>query len=115
MTTDGAVRAIVGGRDYADSTFNRATQARRQAGSAFKPIVYLAAFEAGLEPTTMRTDKPIEIDGYAPENYGRSFAGRMTLRRALIRSVNTIAVQLLSEVSPEKVIRPRAVWASSRH
>jgi penicillin-binding protein 1A len=104
MSLDGAVRAVVGGRDYAESAFNRATQARRQAGSAFKPIVYLAAFEAGLEPSTIRTDKPIQIADYKPENYGHSYSGPITLRRALIRSVNTVAVQLLTEVSAERVI-----------
>jgi penicillin-binding protein 1A len=104
MRTDGAVLAIVGGRDYADSAFNRATQARRQAGSAFKPFVYLTAFEDGLEPFTIRNDRPITVDDYKPENYGRSYEGPMTLHRALVRSVNTIAVQLLTEVSAESVI-----------
>jgi penicillin-binding protein 1A len=104
MDTTGAVRALVGGRNYADSTFNRATQARRQPGSAFKPFVYLAAFEHGMGPYSERTDKPIRIGDYTPENYGRSYGGRMTLRRALVRSVNTVAVQLLDEVSAETVI-----------
>jgi penicillin-binding protein 1A len=105
MSPDGAVRAIIGGRDYTESPFNRATQAHRQPGSAFKPFVYLAAMESGLFPYTVRTDEPITIDGYSPENYSRSYSGAMTLHDALVRSINTIAVQVCVEVGPQNVVQ----------
>lgn len=105
MTPDGAVRAMVGGRSYNESQFNRAVQARRQPGSAFKPFVYLAAIEAGMSPETVRVDAPILIDEWSPENYGREFEGPMTLHNALTRSVNTIAVQVSEEVGRKQVIR----------
>jgi membrane peptidoglycan carboxypeptidase len=97
------VRAIIGGRDYSESPFNRATQARRQPGSAFKPFVYLAAFERGLGPHTLRSDEPVDFGGYMPANYGRNHSGAMSLHQALVRSVNTIAVQLGMEVGPSTV------------
>jgi len=90
----GAVRALVGGRSYADSQFNRAVQARRQPGSAFKPFVYAAALEAGLSPATVREDQPLDLAGWSPENFGGGFRGRVTLRDALKRSINTVAAQL---------------------
>src|SRR5205085_320492 len=73
MTPDGALRALVGGKSYADSQFNRAVAARRQPGSAFKPFVYLTAIERGLTPDTIRDDKPIAVKGWRPENYGREY------------------------------------------
>ena len=76
MTPTGAVRALVGGRSYAESQFNRAVAARRQPGSAFKPFVYLTALERGLAPDTVRDDKPIAIKGWRPENYSREYYGR---------------------------------------
>src|SRR5690606_14248178 len=91
MTPDGAVRAMVGGRSYAQSQFNRAVQALRQPGSAFKPIVYLTAMEHGLTPETMRVDRPVSYGGWAPANYSGRFEGPMTLREALSKSVNTVA------------------------
>jgi penicillin-binding protein 1A len=104
MERDGAVRAIVGGRDYADSAFNRATRARRQPGSAFKPFVYLTAFEAGLDTNSLRSDEPMDFGGgYMPANYHNRHSGLMTLHRALVHSVNTIAVQLCMEVGPATV------------
>ena len=79
MTPDGAVRAMVGGRNYAESQFNRAVAAKRQPGSAFKPFVYLTALEHGLTPDTVREDKPIAIKGWRPENYGHEYYGPVTL------------------------------------
>jgi penicillin-binding protein 1A len=105
MTPQGAVRALVGGRDYAKSQFNRAVSAKRQPGSAFKPFVYLTALERGLTPDTVREDKPIRIKGWAPENYGHEYHGPVTLTQALALSLNTVAVRLTMEVGPSAVIR----------
>ena len=79
MTPQGAVRALVGGRNYAESQFNRAVAAKRQPGSAFKPFVYLTALERGLTPDTMREDKPIDVKGWKPENYSREYFGPVSL------------------------------------
>lgn len=105
MTPDGAVRAMVGGRNYRNSQFNRAVYGERQPGSAFKPVVYLAAMERGLTPDTLRVDAPIVVDGWRPSNYSETHAGVMTLTEALARSVNTVAVQVSEEVGRETVIR----------
>jgi len=105
MTPDGTVRAMVGGRNYAESQFNRAVAARRQPGSAFKPFVYLTAIERGLLPSTVRDDKPISIKGWRPENYSREYHGPVTLQQALAYSLNTIAVQLAMEFGPTAVVR----------
>jgi penicillin-binding protein 1A len=95
MDPDGAVRAIVGGRDYGASQFNRATASLRQPGSSFKPYVYAAAMSAGLyKPTTVVTDRPVCIGNWCPNNYGRSYAGSMPLTVALAKSINTIPVQM---------------------
>lgn len=104
MAPDGAVRAMIGGRDYAASPFNRATRALRQPGSAFKLFVYLAALEAGLTPDTTMVDAPVEIAGYRPSNLDPGYAGEMTLTTAFARSVNTIAVRLLARVGARKVV-----------
>lgn len=104
MRPDGAVRAIVGGRNYADSQFNRATTAKRQPGSSFKPFVYLAALERGLTPDDVRQDAPITIKGWSPENYSRDYRGPVTLRDALALSLNTVAVRLCLEVGPKAVV-----------
>ncbi|MGE3247695.1 MAG: transglycosylase domain-containing protein [Beijerinckiaceae bacterium] len=99
MDTTGAVRAIVGGRDYGDSQFNRATDALRQPGSSFKPFVYATALLTGrFTPDTMVTDSPICLGNWCPKNYGGRFAGRLPLRNALARSLNTVAVKLSVEV-----------------
>lgn len=103
MDGTGAVRAVVGGRDYAESQFNRATDARRQPGSAFKPIVYLAALEAGRTPESVRQDAPVKIGNWTPENYDRKYRGPVTLREALSASLNTIAAQLVMEIGPKTV------------
>lgn len=104
MTPDGAVRAMVGGRSYAKSQFNRATQARRQPGSAFKPVVYLAALEYGLTPDTMRLDAPITVEGWSPSNYSDDHQGAVTLTQAMARSINTVTVRVSEEVGRERVI-----------
>lgn len=103
MDLQGRVRAIVGGRDYTASQFNRAVQARRQPGSAFKPVVFAAAFEAGMEPATAFNDEPIEIEGWSPENYGGDYRGRITIADALKRSINTVAAQAGAAVGADAV------------
>jgi penicillin-binding protein 1A len=104
MHPDGAVAALIGGTDYASSVFNRATQARRQPGSAFKPFVYLAALEDGISPWDTREDVPVDINGYRPGNFGNNEYGTLTLADALAHSVNTITVNLAQEVGIPKVI-----------
>ena len=95
MEVDGAVRAMVGGRDYGASQFNRATDALRQPGSSFKAYVYAAALSTGnFKPTTVVRDEPICLGNWCPQNYSKSFAGAMTLTQALTRSINTIPVRL---------------------
>lgn len=91
---DGAVRAMVGGRDYTASQFNRATDALRQPGSSFKPYVYAAALESGMNPNTTVVDGPVCIGNWCPHNYSGGYAGSMSLAQALTRSINTIAVKL---------------------
>lgn len=102
---DGAVRALIGGRNYADSQFNRAIAAKRQPGSAFKPFVYLTALERGLTPDSVREDAPINVRGWRPENYSREYFGPVTLTKALALSLNTVAVRLGLEVGPAAVIK----------
>ncbi len=104
LAPDGAVRAMVGGRDYRHSQFNRATQARRQPGSAFKPFVYLAALESGMKPGDMINDAPLTIDGWSPRNYDGKYAGPVTLKEALVRSLNTVAVRIAERVGRDKVV-----------
>ena len=103
MAPDGAIRAMVGGRSYGDSQFNRAVQARRQTGSAFKLFVYLAALEAGLTPETVMRDSPVTLDGWSPQNYEKGYQGEMTLETAFAHSVNTIAVKLSERINRTKV------------
>jgi penicillin-binding protein 1A len=91
---EGAVRAMVGGRNYAASQFNRATDALRQPGSSFKPYVYATAFAGGMRPTTTVVDQPICLGNWCPQNYGRSFAGTVTLAQAMTHSINTVPVRL---------------------
>jgi penicillin-binding protein 1A len=105
MTPDGAVRAMVGGRNYADSQYNRAVTAKRQPGSAFKPFVFLTAIEAGLTPETIRQDAPLDVKGWKPENYGHEYFGSVTLTQALAMSLNTVAVRLALEVGAKNVAR----------
>ena len=91
---DGAVRAMVGGRDYVDSIYNRATQAERQPGSSWKLFVYLAALESGMKPTDTIVDEPVTIDGWTPRNSTRTNAGPVSLREAFSRSINTISAKI---------------------
>ena len=95
---DGAVRAMVGGKDYVNSIYNRATQAERQPGSAFKLFVYLAALESGMKPTDTVVDEPVTIDGWTPRNASRSNLGPVTLREAFSRSINTISAKIGAQV-----------------
>lgn len=97
LENDGSVRAIVGGRDYGASQFNRATRAQRQVGSSFKPYVYAAAMENGFEPNSVISDGPICWGNWCPKNYGRSYSGRVTLASALARSINTVPVRLAKD------------------
>ncbi|MBB3571331.1 transglycosylase domain-containing protein [Rhizobium sp. BK491] len=101
----GAIRALVGGRDYAQSQFNRAVTAKRQPGSAFKPFVYTAALEMGLTPNSIRNDMPVKIGNWAPENYEQRYSGPVTLATAIAHSLNTVAAQLVAEVGPDQVIK----------
>src|ERR1700675_518139 len=105
MTPEGAVRAMVGGKNYAESQFNRAVAAKRQPGSAFKPFVYLTALEHGLTPDTVREDRPIALKGWKPENYGHQYLGPVTLTQALAQSLNTVSVRLTLEFGPTAVVR----------
>ncbi len=105
MTPDGAVRALVGGRNYTESQFNRAVAAKRQPGSAFKPFVYLTALERGLTPDSVREDRPLDVKGWRPENYNHEYFGPVTLTRALAQSLNTVAVRLTLELGPQSVVR----------
>jgi len=98
MKPDGAVAALIGGRDYDGSVFNRATLAHRQPGSAFKPFVYLAAVENGISPWDVRDDGPVDIDGWQPTNYGGREYGTVTIADALAHSINTITAGLAQEV-----------------
>jgi penicillin-binding protein 1A len=104
MKPDGAVSALIGGVDYRDSVFNRATQAHRQPGSAFKPFVYLAALESGLSPWETRDDVAVDIGGYRPTNFGGKYYGTLTLADALAHSVNTITVNLAQEIGVKNVV-----------
>ncbi len=103
LDRDGAVRAMVGGRDYVSSIYNRATQAARQPGSAFKLFVYLTALEAGYEPTTVVQDAPITVGNWTPRNDSGRFAGAVNLRQALAFSINTVAVRLSQDTGTRAV------------
>jgi penicillin-binding protein 1A len=107
MSPQGAVRAMVGGADYGKSQFNRATQALRQPGSAFKPIVYLAGLDAGLTPESKLLDAPVRLGNFSPANYDGKYYGLVTLTDALARSLNTVAVRVLERAGVDRVVR----WA----
>ena len=104
MTPDGAILAMVGGRDYNESQFNRATQARRQPGSLFKAFVYLTALRKGYTPDSVIVDHPISVGDWEPENYGDRYFGPVTLRTAFAHSLNSVAVQLAQAVGIQNVI-----------
>ncbi len=103
MTPDGAVRAIVGGHGSGVGQFNRATQAKRQTGSAFKPVVYAAALEAGMGPLDIVVDEPLRIGNWAPENYDSRYRGAVTLTEALASSINTVAVRVSERAGQDRV------------
>jgi 1A family penicillin-binding protein len=104
MAPDGAILAMVGGRDYTESQFNRVTQARRQPGSLFKIVVYLAALNAGFKPDSVMVDKPVQIEDWQPRNYDGQFRGPVTLKTAFSQSINTVAAQLAQAVGMDKVV-----------
>ena len=104
LSPDGAVRAMVGGRDYATSEFNRATQSLRQPGSAFKAFVFLAGFEHGLTPDSPMFDGPIKIGNWAPRNYENGYNGDVTVREAFARSLNSVAVQVSERIGRSNVV-----------
>jgi penicillin-binding protein 1A len=95
---------MIGGRNYADSQFNRAVQAQRQPGSSFKPILYLAAVESGIGPDQVFDDHPINIAGWSPENFDRKYLGPVTLREAVAESINTVAVQVAQKIGVPKIL-----------
>lgn len=104
LSPDGAVQVMAGGRSYRASQFNRAVQAKRQPGSAFKPFVYLAALEDGLLPTDTVEDAPINIDGWRPNNFSGEFEGPVSVEDALARSINTVAVRVARRAGPAAII-----------
>nr|WP_178119101.1 transglycosylase domain-containing protein [Agrobacterium rubi] len=104
----GGIRAMVGGRDYGESQFNRATAALRQPGSSFKVYTYSAAMEKGYKPETLISDAPVTWRGWSPQNYGRSYAGKVTLQTALAKSYNTVPVRLAKDVLGTQIIADTA-------
>ena len=108
MRPDGAVLAMVGGRSYSEGPFNRAVNAFRQPGSAFKLFVYLAGLEAGLAPDEIMHDRPVDVDGWQPRNYSGGFSGAVSVREAFARSINTVAVQISERAGRRAVIEAAA-------
>src|SRR5688572_30113558 len=100
----GAVLAMVGGKSYIRSQFNRAVKARRQPGSSFKPFVYLTALDQGMTPDSLAVDEPVRIGDWEPENYKRKYLGRVSLKKAMALSLNTVAAKLAVKVGPDNVI-----------
>ncbi len=103
MDTDGSVRAMVGGRDYGVSQFNRATNALRQAGSSFKPYVYATAMENGYTAESIVPDVPVSWGSWSPQNYSRSYAGKINLTTALVKSINTVPVRLAQKLKTTSI------------
>ncbi len=114
MAPDGAVRAIVGGKDYETSQFNRATDALRQSGSSFKPFVYLAALMRGRKPSDIVVDGPVSVGNWSPKNYSGKYGGRVTLTSAIAHSYNSIPVKLMLEMGGRKPIITTAHLAGIR-
>lgn len=104
MDTEGRVRALVGGVDYSQSSYNRAVTSRRQPGSAFKPFVYLAALQQGYTPDTLMVDEPLDYEGWQPENSNGRYVGPVLLRDALAFSINTVSARLAIDIGPENVV-----------
>ena len=104
MDMRGGIVALVGGKSYIRSQFNRAVNAKRQPGSSFKPFVYLTAIEQGMSPDSVEVDEPVRIGNWSPENYKRKYLGPVSLTRALSLSLNTVAAKLAAQVGPQNVI-----------
>jgi penicillin-binding protein 1A len=104
LTPDGAIRAMIGGRNHAESQFNRAVRAMRQPGSAFKPFIYLAAIESGFTPNTTIDDSPVAIDGWRPTNFSNDYRGPISLRTALTHSSNMAAIRLMLAVGTRSIV-----------
>ena len=105
LDLDGGVMAMIGGRDYGDTQFNRVTQAQRQPGSAFKIFVYLAGLKEGFEPEDEMVDSEININGWSPKNYKKEYLGEISLFDAFAKSINTVAVQLSENIGRQNVIK----------
>jgi penicillin-binding protein 1A len=105
MDTNGGIKALIGGRSYRSSPFDRAVKALRQPGSAFKPFVYLTALESGYTPDSVADDEPIAVDGWSPKNHTGTYRGAVTLRDSFAQSINTVAVKLADEVGRAEVVR----------
>jgi len=103
LIPDGAIRAMIGGRNHAESQFNRAVRAMRQPGSAFKPFIYLAALENGFTPNSQIDDSPVDIGGWKPTNFGNDYRGQISLRTALTHSSNMAAVRLVDMIGSRRV------------
>ncbi len=103
LDTQGSVKAMVGGRSYMRSQFNRATKAKRQPGSAFKPFVYLAAIEQGYKPMSVEIDEPVRIGNWQPDNYKHKYLGRVSLETAFAQSLNTVAAKLAFAVGSDRI------------
>jgi len=104
LDVNGAVKAMVGGRSYIKSQYNRAVRSKRQPGSAFKPFVYVTAIEQGMTPDSMMVDQPVTFGNWSPQNYAGKYMGPVTLRTALAHSLNSVAAQLAVKVGPANVI-----------
>jgi penicillin-binding protein 1A len=105
MDTNGGIKALIGGRSYRSSPFDRAVKALRQPGSAFKPFVYLTALESGYTPDSVADDEPVAVDGWSPKNHTGNYRGAVTLRDSFAQSINTVAVKLADEVGRPEVVR----------
>jgi len=108
IAPDGAIQALIGGRDYGKSGFNRAVEAKRQPGSAFKTFVWLAAMENGMSPNTLVDDSPVQFGNWQPQNYDKRFRGPVTLRQAFAQSLNTVSAKLIMQSGPKTVARTAA-------
>ena len=104
LDTAGGIKALIGGRSYRVSPFDRAVKALRQPGSAFKPFVYLAALESGYTPNSVADDAPVTVDGWTPKNYTGTYRGAVTLRDSFAQSINTVAAKLADDVGRDRVI-----------
>jgi len=105
LDTEGGIKALIGGRSYRASPFDRAVKSLRQPGSAFKPFVYLAALESGYTPDSIADDEPIVVDHWSPKNHTGTYQGAVTLRDSFAQSINTVAVKLAANVGPWRVVR----------